>query len=414
MNRNWDIIGDKIFGILKGSGFHLQMYDKIGNKTLDPHEANRFFATIKSHDPELEKFSILVSVHDENDASHIDIKTPKLNAQEDFDTIRRITTSIKRGIGDREGISINWYKFDHSLKPRDEAFNNITESKDISKPFGSTKSSFQKVGNSKLIIRHSDTIDESKMGSRWRHVKAIFIETKMGERFLYPHMHIAGARAMARHLSNDGGMHDEIGEAIKGLSSDYMDLKKSARMLRACGDDSKTVLLSDALHEINKQVKRLCGPKGYGQVTSTLTEKTDDEEQHIAPLLAELMDRCGCDHDDELNGRILETAARYLNRAGCEPLGQIHFMSRPDITSRVHDMPDHRERLAWQVAELAECVASDELRSRLHSVADLLKAGRVIEPRDIHLIRSVFKASRHDDNYATMPDLARIQELGGV
>ena len=51
MNHNWDIIGDKIFGILRGRGYRLQMFDKGGDKTMDPHDATRFFATVPSHDP---------------------------------------------------------------------------------------------------------------------------------------------------------------------------------------------------------------------------------------------------------------------------------------------------------------------------------------------------------------------------
>ena len=46
MNYDWSIIGDKVFGILKGSGFKLKMFDNKGSATLNPHDATRFFATI--------------------------------------------------------------------------------------------------------------------------------------------------------------------------------------------------------------------------------------------------------------------------------------------------------------------------------------------------------------------------------
>jgi hypothetical protein len=413
MYINWAAIGDKIFGILKGSGFRLQMFDQSGKKTLDPHEAARFFATIPSQDPELREFNILISVHDENANSHVDIKTPNIKNEKDFETVRRINTSIKRNIGDREGISINWLKFDHAIKPKHDAYNNIVESKDISKPFGSTKSSYQKVGNSKLIIRHDDTVDESKQGSRWRHIKAIFIETKLGERFIYPHAHVAGARAMARHLSNDGRMDDEIGEAIKCLSRDYMDLKKGNRLLRKAGDDSKTVSIKNILREINQQVRRLCGPRGYNAVSPTLVEREEIDPDTISKIHADLCEKSGCDYDSDA-GKILLVAGKYLAEIGYEHPCEIKFTTKPDITTRAAGFPDQKQRLAWQIDEMASCVADDETKSKLSSIASLLKAGDVIDPEDLDLIRKVFRASLDPQNHQPMPEIERIKSLGGV
>ena len=87
MNYNWDIIGDKVFGILRGRGYRLQMFDKAGNKTMDPHEATRFFAAVPSQDPSLKNFNILLSLHNEDSSSHMDIKTPTLQNDGDFNTI---------------------------------------------------------------------------------------------------------------------------------------------------------------------------------------------------------------------------------------------------------------------------------------------------------------------------------------
>jgi hypothetical protein len=413
MYVNWIAVGDKIFGILKGSGFRLQMFDKSGKKTLDPHEAARFFATIPSQDPELREFNILISVHDENTDSHVDIKTPNLKNEKDFETVRRINTSIKRNVGDREGISINWFKFDHAIKPKHEAHNNIVESKDISRPFGSTKSSYQRIGNSKLIIRHDDVVDESKQGSRWRHIKSIFIETKLGERFIYPHAHVAGARAMARHLSNDGSMNDEIGEAIKCLSSDYMDLKKGSRLLRRAGDDSKTGSIKNILREINQQVRRLCGPRGYETVSPTLVEREDVNPDEISEIHADLCETCGCDRDSD-PANILLVASRYLAGMGDDAQPEIRFMAKPDLVSRAAELPDQKQRLAWQIDEMSGCVADDDTRHRLASIAQLLKAGEVIEPEDLDVIRRVFRASLDPKNHGPVPEIQRIKSLGGV
>lgn len=410
MNFNWPIIGDKIFGILKGIGFKLQMFDKAGNKTLDPHEATRFFATTASNDPELKSYSILVTVHDENKDSHLDIKTPNLKNMKDFDFVKKLKQNLQRNIGDREGLSVNWFKFDHTIKPKDEIMNNITESKDISKPYGTTKSSFQRVGNSKLVIRHSDVVDEEKKGSRWRHVKAIFIENNIGERLRYPHMHIAGARAMARHFANNGTMHDEIGEAIQGLSSDFMDLKKSARLIRSTGDESKAAMLGEILKEINKKVKRLCGPRGYNTIADSLKEESATVEG-IEEIQSRLIEQCGCDPDSD-DARSLGVASKYLVKVG--PTLQFGIKAQPDIVSKASNFADQKERLAWQIDQLAETVEDVDTRSKLNAIAETLKNQGFVSPSDIDLVRTVFKASKGVGNQEVKESIERMKALSGI
>lgn len=311
MNYNWDIIGDKIFGILRGRGYRLQMFDKSGNKTMDPHEATRFFATVPSQDPSLENFNILLSLHNEDSSSHMDIKTPTLQNDGDFNTVINLKKSLENNVGDAEGLSINWYKFDHDIDPREDAVNNIQESKDISKPYGSTKSSYQQIGNSKLIIRHTDPVDESKQGSRWRRIRNIFIETKLGERFAYPHPHIAGARAMARHLANEGRMNDSIGDAIIRMSEDYINLKRASKMLRHAGDD-RSLTLRDAIRKLSKDSKRLSGNRGYDKGITDLNLLSEVDQQAYIDLANDLIENCGCSHDDEDAVGALNTAARYI------------------------------------------------------------------------------------------------------
>lgn len=393
MNFNWPIIGDKIFGILKGSGFRLQMFDKTGNKILDPHEATRFFASIKSHDPKLKTYSILVTVHDENRNSHIDIKTPKLRSKKDFDFVAKIKRSITTNIGEREGLSINWFVFNHTIKPRDETMNNITESKDISKVDGTTKSSFQKIGNSRLIIRHSERVNEEKQGSRWRHIKSIFVENSIGERLKYPYIHIAGARAMARHFANDGSMHDEIGEAIQHLSDDYIKLKKSARLLKHAGDDSLYCKLRESLKEINKKVKKLSGPRGYGIVTDSLVEnQTAEDDACVNQTYEQLLELCKCNEDSD-QASALKVASRYLADSEGVP-AQVKFKCKPDISSDVHKFTDQKQRFAWQVEVLAKCVEDADISTMLLGIAKLIKNGSVLGSDDKELLKTVYKSSK--------------------
>ena len=313
MAHNWNSITDKLFGILKGRGYRLQMYTKSGKKTLDPHDATRFFATVPSQSPQLDSFNILVSLHDEDSSSHVDIKTPNLVDDADFQQVVQLKNSIQTNLGDLEGLSVDWYKFDHDIDLRADAVNNIAESKDISRPYGSTRSSYQNIGSSKLIIRHTDPVNEEKKGSRWRHIRNIFIETKLGERFNYPHPHIAGARAMARHLSNAGRFTDPTAKAILKMSEDYIKLKKAARLMRHADADDKTLMVKQALQKLGKDSKRLAGSRGYARGINDLANMTVNlNAQDVLALRDSLAETCGCDRTDDTSVDALNTAARYI------------------------------------------------------------------------------------------------------
>jgi hypothetical protein len=92
--------------------------------------------------------------------------------------------------------------------------------------YGSTRSSYQTMENTRLIIRHSKKIKEESANSRTRNIDAIYIESANGERFRYPFVHLSGARAMQRHIANEGTPYDIFGQYIVGLSEQAYHLRK--------------------------------------------------------------------------------------------------------------------------------------------------------------------------------------------
>jgi len=184
MAFSWDKIGDKIYGILAAAGYGIQMRDEDGVATMDPHKAVRFLATINSKNPQLSTFNILIGLHDEDAYSHLDFRTPKTVDDADFNTITELKNSIQKNLGDIEGLKINWTPFGSTITFKDDpnkkvSESEIVESKDISKVYGTTKSSFQRVGESKLIIRHTDLVDESKQGARCEKFEQFLLKLKM-------------------------------------------------------------------------------------------------------------------------------------------------------------------------------------------------------------------------------------------
>lgn len=397
MKIDWSSISEKVYSILKGSCESVSMYDAKGNTTIDPSKATRFFAVFKSYNKELDDFTVLVACHDEGHSSHIDLKTPDLKNSKDFTQIHQVRNHLKKAIGEREGIKINWFVFDHAINPKEEAVNNIKESKDVSKVYGTTKSSFQQIGEAKLIIRHSAAVNENVHGARSRKIRALFVENKIGERFAYPHLHVAGARAFARHISNGGTNHDAVSEKLYALSEDYIKLRRSANSLRLneSANPAWAERLKESMHEINRKLKSMHGPKGYKQVSEQLLVETSAEinEESLKSLQDQLAECCGCPADSA-GYQDLGTAARYIAAKGPieEPV-VFTWKFRPDI-SKTENFSTVAERLNWQLNELAMACSNEVAQAKLHNIAEQIAGGVMPNESDLNVIRHAYESSQ--------------------
>ena len=95
-----------------------------------------------------------------------------------------------------------------------------------SQMYGTKTMSYQKLMDTRLIIKHSKAVmDDMQPGARTRNISALFVENQDGERFKYPFIHLAGARAMQRHVANGGLPYDDIGESIIQMSEEIAQLR---------------------------------------------------------------------------------------------------------------------------------------------------------------------------------------------
>ena len=92
--------------------------------------------------------------------------------------------------------------------------------------YGTTKTSFQTVGEARLVIKHSAPVNPTVAGGRTHRIESLFIESNAGERFKYPVKHLNGARAMARHVSEGGNPFDDFGKHISEMSAELNQLRK--------------------------------------------------------------------------------------------------------------------------------------------------------------------------------------------
>lgn len=414
MNFNWKIISQKLYGILKSPGKdvkNISMYNEKGQETIDPAQANRFFAEISSAAETLDSYKILVAIRDEGQSSHIDVKTPNLVNDDDFNRVEKLVSHIKSAIGSREGIKINWQQFDKEIDTREEAMHNISESKDVGKLSGTTKSSFQRIGDARLIVRHTDTVNEEKHGARTRHIRALFVENKKGERFSYPHLHMTGARAFARHISNGGLNHDNIAQNIFSLSEDYLSLKNAAKALRL--QESTQHYLTPIKHSmegINKKLKRMHGPKGYANITKELVNENSLIDMNaIENLQKKLAESCQCQQDSPM-WNDLGVAAKYMApQPMSEPI-TFTWSRRPDMSSYAHDnLP---QRMHDQIIELAAACTNEEAAVRLREVANLIMQGHTPPQSDLEMVKEAFASSlRYVPDRVVIPEQAELDSF---
>ena len=137
-----------------------------------------------------------------------------------------------------------------------------------SKLYGSSQRSYADLNGAKLIVQHNRAVDEEKMGSRSRDIRAIYIENSLGERFRFENNYLPGARAMARHISNGGYQNDEYGEHISEIMAEMSELKSFVRGVKRddyVTEDSQEIidLATDRYYGLKSTLESISKQKGY-------------------------------------------------------------------------------------------------------------------------------------------------------
>ena len=171
----------------------------------------------------------------------------------------------------------------HTLKHRDiqqvsKADSTYTKDEVVSegRMYGTTRSSYENDGNVRIIVRHSDYIDPERRGDRSRKIRAIYLENSEGERLKLPMNNLRYARAMARHVSEGGSMHDEFGSHITEIAEACSKLRPFKNsMRRRTFEDGETQTMVEAAFEyhalLNNTLKRMSGRKGYNSCKEAWT-----------------------------------------------------------------------------------------------------------------------------------------------
>ena len=291
----------------------------------------------------------------------------------------------------------------------------VVEAKDISNLWGSTKSSYQKVGEGKarMVVRHAKPVDENKFAARTRNIQKIFIENTEGERIKFPVNWLQGARAMTRHISEGGTWDDDVGTYIRNVAEEFRNLKRFTKHAhRDLNEDASEVvgIIRNRTKQIAQEMKKLQGPMSYRRFVESfepgsevllgednlsvevnrlrgifnISEEWDgiDESFNSVALITSNSDRV-----DELRDKVsVEQQVQNLLSKG-----EVHFLPKENYI----EMPkDRKERVATLLGDLASRARNDEVSVFLSRLVDQISMGEMPSKEDMALATQIVKASK--------------------
>ena len=265
-------IAEDLFNKLRSVYPTLQIGDASANKTLEPEDARFFDFVFESGGADIGSVTISL-VDDQFKIYYSKELTEGLgeNKQQWYNFLREMRQFAKRRLMTfdvRDITKSNLERKDFEfLRTQQQEFRDSDMNE--GKMYGSIKSSYQDLGETaKIIVRHKRPVDEDVRGSRSRHISKIFIENTDGERMLLPFKNLLGARAAARHVSEGGQLHDDIGTHITNTVGQMAQLKNFvnySKRNKLVNENTVDIVESvrDAYNNIRQDLTRMTSRRGY-------------------------------------------------------------------------------------------------------------------------------------------------------
>ena len=225
-----------------------------------------------------------------------------------------------------------------------------------SKMYGSTKSSYQKMGPVRIVVKHTGKVDENVRGSRTRQIGAIYVENAEGERLKLPFVNLGGARAMARHMQNGGVMSDTIGEHITSLVTEMNDLRVFVRNMRGkTFEDSQTNHMVEAAIEyygkLHEKLHKMKGQRTYSRyVEAYAPDEIDNSNFNEDELRERFTKRL---FDDRMNSALGSVYKAYIMKQQEVPetaLGDEFSSWADDVVEGTWATPDSDDKVSKLLA----------------------------------------------------------------
>ena len=317
--RSIENISEELFDKIRSRVSNIKLGNNEGAVTTDPKQARFFEFTFRHKD--LPIGAVTISLNEEDklqvyfsnsmvedaDSSTSDAWYGFLKELSKFSS--RNMLNYKTHNVTKERLDKKDYKF-ITQRNQDEVMENRLH--------GTSQKSFLEQGKAKLIIQHNKTVDETKMGARSRDISAIYIENNQGERFKFVNNYLPGARAMARHVSNEGYTRDDRGAHIVEIMQEMQQLKhfvRSAKTNEYVNEDAQDVIeaATDRYYGLKDTLKGISGAKGYADYFENWVPNVIDvEENDIEDLKSKLTRQV---FDDRMSDTLPSVSRALAHRA---------------------------------------------------------------------------------------------------
>jgi hypothetical protein len=251
MNKNLSNIAEELFGKIRTQFPKVKLRDEDRNTTDEP-ELARFF-NFDYHHNRVPLGAIDISIS-EKDGLVIIYSNDIVEEKDEFvknkfynflQELREFAKQRLMNFDTRDISKSNLDKRDYEFMSKK---NNGEDTMSESKLYGTSKTSYQQLGDAKLIVKHSAPVNFENPAGRAQRIESIYIENAQGERFKYPFKHLNGARALATHVAHGGTPYDSIGGHVIGLSEELSNLRMFKHYV------SRNPMVSEAMGSIHTKV----------------------------------------------------------------------------------------------------------------------------------------------------------------
>lgn len=297
-------ISEALFEKIRSRFEDISLGDENAKNTSDPENA-RFFNFDYTDDQGNNYGNVTLSLIDEQSlkiyfSKNISETMDESSREEWYHFLRELRYFAKRNMLTFDTRDINRSNLnikDLKQVSRSDSTYDTDEIKiSESRLYGTPRMSFENIGNARLIVRHNESIDPERRGSRSRHIESIFVENANGERFRMPENTLSGARAIARHVSEGGNLYDDVGSYIIGVVREMKQLGRFARTMRhRTFEDVETNDMIQAAvgryRDLHGHLGNLCGRRGYARFMENFQYAEDANDDVDVEQLKERFSR---------------------------------------------------------------------------------------------------------------------------
>ena len=261
----------QIYDLLVTKDFDPKSLDNMGKPTVNPSEADLFSFNFTANGNEYGTVVVLINGDNDLEVYYGDNLGKGMDPGDKgdwYDFLAMLRQTAKRNLLTFSLNNMNKLKYQMATMA-DLSENLILEAW---KAQGKSKSYSNQPGKAKVVIQHSRAIGEGEQ--RFRNIASLFVENAQGERFRMPFKSIAGAKAMARHVSEGGTPYDAFGQYISETINEIKTLGKFVRASRSnafAQNEQALGIVEDAVKhysDLKRKAKKMIGKRGYKEIFS--------------------------------------------------------------------------------------------------------------------------------------------------